>query len=173
MSINRHRLLSEIGADIKARIAGDCAEHSAEVHDAVVATDLAQVIERVQHLTRFPAVLIVPTGGHYDPKSAWRWRDDRATILVVGEWQAAREGEDTGVWDLADAIVRCFLPGHADGDVVPSSGGRQCGGTACAVELEGVLYHPASLAPAALVPGRTTLSVVLELVNPILSRSDV
>lgn len=160
----RHRTLSEIADDCMARIADAAADCTVR---AVCATEFGQVVRAIEYLDTFPAVLVVPTGGDYDGRGAWKRRDERVNMLCVGEWSADVAGADTAVWTLAENVARCFIPGGALDDATPADSH-----SSQHVEINGVVYAPVSLRPVAVGADRTALNLLLAATNPMQTFDD-
>lgn len=160
----RHRTLEEIAQDCIDRIADVTGVRTCR---AVCATEFGQIVEAVEYVETFPAVLVVPTGGGYDGRGAWKRRDDRVNILCVGEWSADVAGADTAVWDLVEDAARCFLPGGDLDDATPADSH-----SSQHVEIHGVVYAPMSLRPVAVGKDRTAVNLLLAAVNPMQTFDD-
>lgn len=157
--MTRHARLSDIAADVVARIQALKIFADATAVAAIRAVELEQVVAAVQEVWRLPCCLVTVGASEYMTDSPRRrTRETRIGCVVAGEYDAGRDAGAADVWDLVDAIDRSF---------------QAPGGTAWLV-INGVTYIPNGIEPVPAGANRTCYALVLRAIDPVTDgRTDV
>jgi len=156
--MSRHALLKEMAEDVDARIKDLGIFEQTHVCQA---TRLKDVVEKVTHLVRFPAAIVLVGDGEYPDGEGFDFaQPDRfmcVTILIVGRWSAADDEDADDVWDLEDAVDRSFTPDDGEGPVT----------------INGVEYRAQRTTAVDVGARRAARALRLEAIDTVQSRDDV